>query len=146
MTRSLFFRMALAVAMTAVLTGGGTVRPVAAEEKSNGRVAEGDELYRKYCGACHGLAGEGDGVVSGLMQPPPTDLTVIARKNGGEFPFKHVMDQTDGTIAIRAHGDPDMPVWGEVLAEPTHQDGMRRADVQGRVFLIIKHIESIQKK
>lgn len=146
MTRSLFFRSALAAAWMTMLAGGGTVQPAAAEQKPNGRVAEGHDLYRQYCGACHGLTGEGDGVVSGLMQPPPPNLTRIASTNGGNFPFKRVMDQTDGTVALRAHGDPDMPVWGEVLAEPTHQDGMRRADVQGRVFLIVKHVESIQKK
>lgn len=117
-----------------------------ADEAGDKRLAEGAQLYRKYCGACHGLSGEGDGVVSSLMRPAPTDLTVAARGNGGDYPFKRVMNQTDGTTAIRAHGDPNMPVWGEVLSEPTHEDGQRRADVQGRTLLIVRYLESIQKK
>ncbi len=118
--------------------------PVAADPDP--RLLEGQQLYRQYCGACHGLTAEGDGVVSGFMNPRPTDLTIAARQHQGDYPFKKLMDQTDGTTKIRAHGDPDMPVWGEVLREPTHQDGERRADVQGRTFLIVKYLESIQKK
>lgn len=141
---SLFFRVAASAGLALSLLGAPLA--AAAEDGGNGRLAEGKELYRQYCGACHGLTGEGDGVVSGLMRPAPTDLTIAARHNGGEYPFKKVMTQIDGTVTIRAHGDPDMPVWGEVLADPTHDDGMRRADVQGRVFLIVKHLESLQKK
>lgn len=141
---SLFFRVAATAGLALALLGTPLV--AAADDGGNGRLAEGKDLYLKYCGACHGLAGEGDGVVSGLMRPAPTDLTVTARQGGGEYPFKKVMTQIDGTVTIRAHGDPDMPVWGDVLADPTHDDGMRRADVQGRVFLIVKYLESLQKK
>lgn len=106
----------------------------------------GGKLYRQYCGACHGLTGEGDGVVSGLMRPMPTNLTLLAKQKGGTFPFMETMNQTNGTTAIRAHGDPDMPVWGEVLKDALRSDGQIRADVQGRTMLIVKYIESLQKK
>jgi len=145
MTKSIGYRVAIALVATAtlgLLPGG---KPALAADPDP-RLEEGAASYRKYCSACHGLGGEGDGIVSGLMRPQPTDLTIAARGNGGEYPFKKVMDQTDGTKAIRAHGDPDMPVWGEILREPTHQDGVRRADVQGRTLLIVKYLESVQKK
>lgn len=132
-------------AVRLVFTAGllvGMVAPVAAEEP---RLEEGGRYYRQYCGACHGLTGEGDGIVSGFMQPHPTDLTIAARANEGKYPFKRVLDQTDGTSTVRAHGDPDMPVWGEILRDPTHQDGIARADVVGRAMLIVKYLESIQK-
>jgi len=112
---------------------------------ADARLEEGAAFYRKYCGACHGLTGEADGIVAGFMRPPPNDLTVAARGNDGKFPFKRIMDQIEGSESVRAHGDPDMPVWGEVLRDPTHQDGVARADVVGRTMLIVKYLESIQK-
>ena len=138
-SRDFAWLAAVAVGLTLLAT-----LPAAADPDP--RLLEGQQLYRQYCGACHGLTAEGDGVVSGFMNPRPTDLTIAARQHQGDYPFKKVMDQTDGTTKVRAHGDPDMPVWGEVLHEPTHQDAVRRADVQGRTFLIVKYLESIQKK
>ncbi len=102
--------------------------------------------YLKYCSACHGSTGKGDGVVSGLMRPRPTDLTQVARKNKGEFPAMELMKVIDGTTSIRAHGDPDMPVWGEVL----HQETQGRLDenvrVRSQIMLITDYLRSIQAK
>lgn len=112
---------------------------------ADSNLEQGAALYRQYCGACHGLTGLGDGVVSGFMRPQPTNLTILAKGQGGVFPFMQTMNQTNGTTAIRAHGDPDMPVWGEVLKDPLRSDGQIRADVQGRTLLIVKYIESLQE-
>ena len=43
----------------------------------------GKTLYGRYCSACHGASGRGDGVVSQLMRPEPADLTQLAKKAGG---------------------------------------------------------------
>ncbi len=45
--------------------------------------------YQNYCADCHGLGGKGDGPsrLTIPMNPPPTDLTQMAKKNGGQFPF-----------------------------------------------------------
>ena len=83
--------------------------------------AGGRKLYLQYCSACHGSEGKGDGVVAGLMRPHPADLTGLARRNKGTFPTVQVIDIIDGRTTLRAHGDPDMPVWGTIL----------QADVQG---------------
>src|SRR3990172_3847623 len=80
--------------------------------------AEGNDPSRasslRYCGACHGPGGKGDGIAGTFMRPKPTDLTRIAERNAGDFPFQRVMETIDGRNTMRAHGDPDMPVWGEV--------------------------------
>lgn len=128
-----------------VLATGLSLGWAAVAFADDARLEEGARYYRQYCGACHGLTGEGDGVVSGFMRPPATDLTVAARANDGKYPFKRVMDQTDGTATVRAHGDPDMPVWGEILRDPIQHGGVQRANVVGRVMLIVKYLESIQK-
>jgi len=106
----------------------------------------GKAMYRKYCAACHGETGKGDGVVSGFMQPKPTDLTQIAKKNGGQFPFMTVAEDIDGTNTIRAHGDPSMPVWGEVFRSDLPSSMARQSEIRGRIMLITEHVRSIQAK
>ena len=112
--------------------------------------AEGDSpakaMYLKYCSACHGSGGKGDGVVSGFLRPKPTDLTQIAKKTKGEFPFMETAQAIDGTRTIRAHGDSDMPVWGELFREESTAPLTRQAEVRGKVMLITDYLRSIQEK
>jgi len=104
-------------------------------------------LYLKYCSACHGETGKGDGVVSGFMTPKPTDLTLIAKKAGGKFPFMEVLQQIDGTTAVRAHGDRDMPVWGESFRRELPDASLnRQARMRGRLMLLTEYVESLQQK
>jgi mono/diheme cytochrome c family protein len=106
----------------------------------------GKQLYLRYCGACHGSGGKGDGLAGSVMQPKPPDLTQLAKRSGGEFRFYEVMKAIDGRGSIRAHGDPDMPVWGELLVywEGTNPD--REIIAAGKVTLITEYVRSIQAK
>lgn len=106
----------------------------------------GKAMYLQYCGACHGEGGKGDGAVSGFLRPRPTDLTQIAKKAGGTFSSIQVMQMIDGTKAVRAHGDADMPVWGEVFREQSGMSMTRRVEAQGKVLLIAEYLRSIQEK
>src|SRR5512134_1101311 len=116
-----------------VLSSGGRSR--AAENASK-------ELYLKYCGACHGPEGKGDGVAGTFMRPKPIDLTQIAKQNGGTFPFARVMAQIDGTQTVRPHGEPDMPVWGQVFRDERAWDAGQRADVRGKLLVITDYVQS----
>ncbi len=118
------------------------VAAVAAED------APGKETYLRYCGACHGPAGKGDGIAGTFMRPKPTDLTEIAKRNKGEFPFRRVMETIDGRNTVRAHGDPQMPVWGEILTDEASPSGTAspQAEVRGKVMAITTYIRSIQAK
>jgi mono/diheme cytochrome c family protein len=80
-----------------------------------GPARDGKAQYLKHCGACHGPAGKGDGIAGTFMRPKPADLTAIAKENGGKFPVERTMDVIDGRHTVRAHGDPDMPVWGGAI-------------------------------
>jgi mono/diheme cytochrome c family protein len=117
---------------------------------ATGRGAEtetpGRWLYLKYCGACHGADGKGDGVASGFMRPKPTDLTQLAKKAGGTFPYVPTMQVIDGTKTVSAHGDPNMPVWGEIFRLESGAPMEHRVDVQGKIMLITDYIRSIQEK
>lgn len=106
----------------------------------------GKETYVRYCGACHGPSGKGDGVAGTFMRPKPIDLTQIAKKNEGEFPFTRVMETIDGRNTVRAHGDPQMPVWGEILKDQASSPMARENEVRGKVMAIADYIRSIQEK
>ena len=112
--------------------------------------AKGDEtehkLYLRYCSACHGENGKGDGAVSGLMNPKPADLTQLAKKAGGKFPFNDVMRTIDGRQTLRAHGDPDMPVWGEIFRSEAATSDYAEVGARGKIAMITKYLESIQAK
>jgi len=132
-----FVRTGLAIA--AVLALAGSV-PAAGQEAAAAKAA-----YLKYCGACHGPGGKGDGIAGTFMRPKPTDLTQIAKRNGGRFPVEPTLRAIDGRDTVRAHGDPDMPVWGEIFKREAVSPSAH-AEVQGKLLLITKHLESIQEK
>jgi mono/diheme cytochrome c family protein len=106
----------------------------------------GRSTYLRYCGACHGPQGKGDGIAGTFMTPKPSDLTQIAKKNDGRFPFSQTMRYIDGTETVRAHGDPDMPVWGEIFRDEATGDSTRRIEVRGKVLIITDYLQSIQAK
>jgi mono/diheme cytochrome c family protein len=106
----------------------------------------GQMLYVRYCGACHGPAAKGDGVAGTFMRPKPTDLTQIAKTHAGTFPFDETMKIIDGRTTVRAHGDPDMPVWGEVMRDNPALDPSRRAGVRGTILMITEYLRGIQEK
>ena len=45
----------------------------------------------------------------------PADLTTLAKNNKGGFPYKKVSRVIDGRRTVRAHGETNMPVWGNVF-------------------------------
>ena len=106
----------------------------------------GRAMYLRYCSACHGPVGKGDGIAGSFMTPKPADLTQIATKHDGTFPFQTVMAYIDGTNNVRAHGDPTMPVWGETFRAEAVWDMGRRVEVQGKLMLITDYVRSIQAK
>lgn len=130
--------------VTIALIGFGVISlfacRVGAAEKTDPRKS----MYLQYCGACHGSEGKGDGVVSGFMTPRPTDLTQIAQKNGGQFPFYRIFRVIDGRESMRAHGDPDMPVWGGLFARDAGGSMEKETIVRGKLMLITEYLESIQ--
>jgi mono/diheme cytochrome c family protein len=72
-------------------------------------VAQGTDLYRRYCASCHGVSGAGDGPAAESLSPRPTDLRTL------DLSVPELMQAIDGRRTIRAHGDATMPVWGHVL-------------------------------
>ena len=77
----------------------------------------GKQDYDAYCTACHGPDAKGNGpaLLTIPMNPPPPDLTQLAKKNGGKFPFDEVVDTIDGRKNIPSHELIQMPFMGATL-------------------------------
>src|SRR5262245_29004580 len=66
---------------------------------------EGRDLYREYCAVCHGTDAKGGGPMAGSLKTGPADLTKIAVRNQGQFPFLKVQRIISGDEAMSAgHG------------------------------------------
>lgn len=101
--------------------------------------AEGRALYMKHCASCHGVDGKGGGAVAVSMKVAPTDLTLLKKKNNGEFPKFHVMAFIDGEKVVPAHGTREMPVWGRIFRRAKGDSAATM-----KVYALSKYIESIQ--
>src|SRR5512139_3320079 len=55
----------------------------------------GEEIFMKYCAACHGNTGRGNGPVARSLKIAVPDLTAISRHYGG-FPTTLVREVIDG--------------------------------------------------
>ena len=105
--------------------------------------ASGSEMYKTYCAVCHGIDGKGNGPAASAMKIPPTDLTQLAKNNGGKFPDMKVAATIRGEGNVAAHGTPEMPIWGHLFWGMSHG---HEGEVQQRVANLTKYIESLQAK
>src|SRR5262245_39590495 len=101
----------------------------------------GREAFFRYCSACHGADGRGNGEVAPSMRPRPADLTQLAKRNGGRFPYDEVKEIIDGRKRIAAHGTSKMPVWGKVFGEATSYE-QPEAQAQSQIDLIAGYLAS----
>jgi mono/diheme cytochrome c family protein len=125
--------------VVALLAGGVLLARLASAANGN----PGRDAYFRYCSACHGDDGRGKGEVAGSMRPKPADLTQLAKKNGGTFPYAEVKEIIDGRKRVAAHGSSKMPVWGKVFAEEKAYE--RPEDhAQSQIDLITSYLASIQ--
>jgi hypothetical protein len=102
-------------------------------------------MYMAYCASCHGQDGEGNGPAAAALKTHPTNLTILAAKNGGKFPEVHVVAVIKGDNLTPAHGNKAMPVWGPVflsMSTSPHDT----AQEQMRLSNLTKYLESIQAK
>jgi len=115
--------------------------PAVAQEKAGGRT-----VYQGACAGCHGAEGRGDGPMAALLTLPVPDLTGIAARNGGTFPWLKIVHVVDGRTGLRGHGGP-MPIFGEVFrGDPVASDGPDGTPVitSARVLAVVDYLMSIQ--
>ncbi|HEV2546397.1 MAG TPA: cytochrome c [Stellaceae bacterium] len=118
----------------------------------------GKAEYQSGCAACHGLDGKGTGPVADALKTKPADLTIIAKKNDGVFPFGRIYDIIDGREEVKSHGARDMPIWGfryspapipgvnpvvPYFVDPLYD---REPVIRGRILAVIDYLYRIQVK
>ncbi|MBZ5680816.1 MAG: cytochrome c [Acidobacteriia bacterium] len=103
----------------------------------------GKEMFENYCAVCHGKDAKGAGPAAPAMKIAPTDLTVLAKKEGGKYPAAHVAAVIRGQADLASHGSKDMPVWGPLFSSISQGHD---AQVQQRVANLVGYIETLQAK
>jgi mono/diheme cytochrome c family protein len=110
-----------------------------------GYVSVGEQYFRQYCGACHGIDGRGNGPVASMLRTPPPDLTRITQRHGGHFPDAEITAQIDGRAVVPAHGSREMPVWGLHFGEKFGGESVGEEAVRGHLLVLIEYLKSIQQ-
>ena len=104
---------------------------------------QGARLFKTYCASCHGANARGAGPASEQFRKIPPDLTKYTARNGGVFPSERVRRIADGT-GVAAHGDRDMPVWGDAFQGG--REGLTADGARARIDLIVRFLEGIQER
>ncbi|HYX69990.1 MAG TPA: c-type cytochrome [Terriglobales bacterium] len=137
---ALFLGTAVLIVAVAALGQQPKVEKTAAPPTSAG---SGQEMFKAYCASCHGADLKGDGPAAPALKTAPSDLTTLAKHNGGTFPTLHVAHIIAGEENYPAHGSKDMPVWGPVFRAVSGHD---QSMVTLRVNNLTKYIEEHQAK
>ena len=109
----------------------------------------GKREYESNCAVCHGKEGKGNGPYAGYLTKAATDLTQMAKKNGGVFPLNRAYEVIEG--AGPGHGTRDMPVWGQdyrVKAAEYYIDVPYNAEayVRTRILALAEYLSRLQAK
>ena len=111
----------------------------------SGEADQGRDLYLKYCGSCHGKDGRGNGAVSSYLKVKIPNLTALRKNNRGIYPVARVMSAIDGSRTVRAHGEPAMPVWGEVFEKEAEGGKYPQLSSLLKVRAITEYLSTLQR-
>jgi mono/diheme cytochrome c family protein len=99
-------------------------------------------MFKEYCASCHGADGRGNGPAIGFLKTPPPDLRLMAQRNNGKYPSRHVESILNFGPGTHAHGSLEMPTWGSLFRS---LDQSNEIVANGRIYTLSKFIESIQE-
>jgi mono/diheme cytochrome c family protein len=100
---------------------------------------KGPKLFKAYWATCHGQDAKGGGPVAASLRIAPPDLTRIAARNGGTFPFLQVQKIISGEQQSPAtHGTREMPAWGPSFSEVTWDQDLGRM----RIYSVALYLET----
>jgi mono/diheme cytochrome c family protein len=135
-----------------LIVGGGLAMVPAAQAGSKSNLEAAREDYLLLCAECHGRDAKGNGPASMNLSKVPPDLTKITQRAGGIFDQKKVFDWILGLNMPDAHGNREMPIWGDWLMDEAVEDStsLEAADaatrqVEQRVMALVHYLESVQQ-
>lgn len=103
----------------------------------------GGDLYMQLCAGCHGNDGKGVGPTSPYCSVPPTDLTLLTKKNRGTFPEQKVTQILRYGTEKPHQSTTYMPVWKPLLST-IH--GESAEITEKRITSLTEYLKSIQPK
>jgi mono/diheme cytochrome c family protein len=106
-------------------------------------IPSGQEMYKQFCAACHGADGKGDGPAASNLKTHPSDLTTLAKRHDGKFPYDYLSTILRFGPGVSAHGSSNMPTWGPIFSiiEKSNEKA-----VQERIKRLSTYVASLQKK
>jgi mono/diheme cytochrome c family protein len=118
------------------------------------KVDLGKREYDANCAVCHGQKGRGDGPYGPMMgkgEIGAADITTLAQRNKGVFPFARVYEVIDGTQAVKSHGPREMPIWGNDYKIKGAEYYMEipydpEVYVRSRILALVEYVYRLQVK
>jgi len=104
----------------------------------------GEQNFQRFCAACHGETGKGDGPVASALVRGAPDLTLITKRRGGAFPRDTIKNTIDGRFRVDAHGTESMPVWGYEFFVTESAGNFSDSNVEAILDGLVDYLESIQ--
>ncbi len=140
-----------AFAVCAFVIGTSAITHAQQNGSAGQSIDVGKHEYETHCAECHGLSGKGDGPYVQLLRSSIVlpDLTELSKKNRGVFPVEHVVETIDGRAPVRAHGPTDMPIWGPVYKNQSHNanpDYNPEAYARVKILFLTEYIYRLQAK
>jgi len=114
-------------------------------------VPSGERMYKQFCAACHGSDAKGHGPAASSLKVPPSDLTTLAKRYKGKFPYNYVSSVLHFGPGVSAHGSSAMPTWGPVFERlDDHSKSpspvAREIAVRDRIQNLCDYLASLQTK
>ncbi len=125
-----------------------TSTPAPRQSPTAQMITQGKADFIQHCAPCHSASGKGNGprlnVIPGIK---PKDLTKIAARNGGIFPYREVEDTIDGRKNIPSHKRFDMPFWGVKFQQQGQEfTPESEAKAKARIDALVDYIATIQER
>lgn len=105
----------------------------------------GEQVYERFCSACHGAEAMGDGPVAATLSVPVPNLTTLSQRHDDEFPAAWVRETIDGRSLAMAHGPRYMPVWGYEFWIEEGADILAEEETRMVIARLVNYLRSIQR-
>jgi mono/diheme cytochrome c family protein len=108
----------------------------------------GKDEYDANCAVCHDNAAKGNGPYGAFLRQQPTDLTTLAKRNGGVLPVKRIYETIEGEH-VPSHGSRDMPIWGSTYRALSRDWVIgstpdRQVFIRSRILMLVDYINRLQ--
>lgn len=104
----------------------------------------GEKLFQRFCAACHGIAGKGDGPVASSLSVQVPNLRELSQRNRGTFPADKIVRIIDGRTLLNPHGSRSMPVWGDEFLRTEAGDPIAERETADMIKKMVEYLRSIQ--